>query len=263
MSQIINKSAINVLDEFCKKKLQPPAVYEFTSDDVASDFVCTVKSFNETKTGKGNFLRKNALFSVTENINSFSAKSKKKAKHAAAQNLINHLRSLESFKFDLIFLNVSPNSGDDTVSSSTTNEKKRKANAKSEPEINYIGKLLEFCIKKKLPPASFDVIEHPASTLTNTQNHLREFFMKCRVNDVERQGKGFNKKQAKQTAAMEVLKVLMEGKSEPKDIAKLDEPPRKRLKSIEQPAEDTSSTPCENIVKIDNKGDHLNILTFV
>lgn len=54
MSQIINKSAISVLDEFCKRKRQPPAVYTFNSDDGASEpFVCTVKAFNETKTGKG------------------------------------------------------------------------------------------------------------------------------------------------------------------------------------------------------------------
>lgn len=144
---------------------------------------------------------------------------------------------------------------DAKVSSSTTNEKKRKATAKSEPEINYVGKLLEYCIKNKLPPASFDVIEQITNT---TENHLREFSMKSSVNDVEKHGKGFNKKQAKQTAAMEVLKVLMDGKSEPKEISKLDEPPLKQLKCIEMPKDtDTSSTSCQNIVpKTENKGDH-------
>lgn len=56
MSAATTKSAISVLDEFCKRKLQPPSVYTFTSDDIGSDFVCTVNAFNETKTGKGNTL---------------------------------------------------------------------------------------------------------------------------------------------------------------------------------------------------------------
>lgn len=53
MSQITNKSPISVLDEFCKKKMQPPAEYKLTSDGIASDFVCTITSFNETITAKG------------------------------------------------------------------------------------------------------------------------------------------------------------------------------------------------------------------
>ncbi len=54
MSQAVNKSAISVLDEFCKYKKQPPAEYTFlTKNDGETDFVCTVKSFDETKTGKG------------------------------------------------------------------------------------------------------------------------------------------------------------------------------------------------------------------
>lgn len=191
----------------------------------------------------------------------FSAKSKKKAKHAAAQNLINQLRSLESFKFDMPFLNVAPYPVDDTnVTSSTTNGKKRKATGKSEPEVNYVGKLLEFCVKNKLPPASFDVIE-PIEPVTNVQSHLREFFMKCRVNDVEKQGKGFNKKQAKQTAAMEVLTVLMKRQSEPNDISAMKlnetEPPVKRLKSVDKPQDTDASTSFENIVpEVENKGEH-------
>lgn len=52
MSQVINKSPINVLDEFCKRKQQPPAEYIFSSDNNA-DFLCTVTSFNETKTATG------------------------------------------------------------------------------------------------------------------------------------------------------------------------------------------------------------------
>lgn len=181
----------------------------------------------------------------------FSAKSKKKAKHAAAQNLINHLRNLESFKFDLVFLNASPHFVDDTkVTSSTSKEKKRKAD-KTEPEINYIGRLLEHCMKNKFPPASFDVIEHTA----NTQSHLKEFFMKCCVNDVEKQGKGFNKKQAKQQAAMEVLKVLMAGQAEPKEAPKIDEPPLKRLKSIDNPSDSSSEISTNIVPKIDNKGE--------
>lgn len=53
MSQIVTKSAVSVLEEFCQRKLQPPGVYTFTSDDNTSDFVCTVAAFNETKIGKG------------------------------------------------------------------------------------------------------------------------------------------------------------------------------------------------------------------
>lgn len=152
----------------------------------------------------------------------FSDKSKKKAKHAAARNLIGHLRSLESFKFDLVFLNVPENA---EACTSTTVEKKRKATANTEPEINYVGKLLEYCVKNKLPPASFDMIDHTA----NAQRHLSEFSMKCRVNDVEKQGKGFNKKQAKQNAAMEVLSALTGGQCEPKNVSSSNEPTLKCL----------------------------------
>lgn len=53
MSQNINKSPISVLDEFCKRKLQPPANYTFSSVNT-TDFMCTVTAFNETKTATGN-----------------------------------------------------------------------------------------------------------------------------------------------------------------------------------------------------------------
>lgn len=162
------------------------------------------------------------------------------------------MRSLEFFKFDLVFLTVSADLVDDIkVSSSTTNDKKRKASVKSEPEINYVGKLLEFCVKNKLPPASFVETEH----IPNVQRHLNEFSMKCSVNDVEKQGKGFNKKQAKQMAAMEVLTVLTAGQSKLKDDTKIEAPPDKRLKSIETPT-DASSTNFENIVpKVEENGE--------
>lgn len=155
------------------------------------------------------------------------AKSKKEAKHTAALNLINHLRNLESFKFDLVFLKVSPNLLEGKKSS-TTNQGKRKAVTKTEPEINYIGKLLEYCVKNKLPPASFDFVEQ----VSKGQNQI-EFTMKCSVNNVEKQGMGANKKQAKQRAAMEVLKELSAGDN---DVS-----PNKRMK-IEK-SEDANTSP--------------------
>ncbi len=181
----------------------------------------------------------------------FLATSKKKAKHAAAENLINHLSSLEFFKYDLVFLKVTPNSVDETkVSSSTSNVDKHKATVKSEPEINYIGKLLEHCTKNKLPPASFDLIGQ-----TKHADNKSEFHIKCTVNRIEKQGNGFNKQQAKQRAAMEVLQVLMMKPSS----QVLDEPPKKRLKTNgESNDAETSSTTCGIIVlpvNIESKGD--------
>lgn len=132
----------------------------------------------------------------------------------------------------MVFLSQSTNSDDVEVSSSTTDEHKRKIIPKSGTDINYVGKLLEYCIKNKLPPASFDLVEYSS----HAQSHLREFHMKCSVNDVEKEGKGFCKKEAKRQAAMEVLNVLqgLPVQTVPKKISTFDEPPsEKRLKIAE------------------------------
>lgn len=162
----------------------------------------------------------------------------------------------------MVFLPDVVDSVDDAeVSSSTKIGKKRKSPAKSEPDINYIGKLLEYCVKNKLPPASFDIIEYSA----HTQSHLREFCMKCRVNDVERQGKGFSKQQAKKNAAMEVLKVLMEGKPEPNVVSESKQPLQKRIKLTEaQTSQKTIDTILQNIVPPEqNTGNQLPNFTYI
>lgn len=228
MSQAVTKSSISVLGEFCKRKCQPPAVYTFISDESALEFVCTVKCFDETKTGKGKVNHTDITFLIVfDNLNVPSGRSKKKAKHEAAQNLINHLRGLESFKYDLIFLNVSPNSVDETkVSSSTTSEIKRKATVKSVPEINYVGQLLEYCTKSKLPPASFETME----STRNLQNQT-EFSIKCTVNNVDKMGTGPTKQQAKRMAAMKVLEeIRLVETSTAKDNFRSEESSPKRLK---------------------------------
>lgn len=161
---------------------------------------------------------------------------------------------MESFKFDLVFLSDPINSDHAEVSSSTKDGPVNKSTAKCVTEVNYIGKLLEYCIKNKLPPASFELVEYSA----HTQSHLREFHMKCRVNDIEKQGKGFCKKQAKKQAAMEVLIVLKGqlGQPVPKKIVALDEPPEKRSKTTESLASqmfnDASTVPSQS--KVTNDG---------
>lgn len=57
--------------------------------------------------------------------------------------------------------------------------------------------------------------------------------MKCGVNGIERQGKGFSKKEAKQMSAMEVLKVLMGKEADPIGISENGEPMPTQFKSNE------------------------------
>ncbi|XP_037042459.1 uncharacterized protein LOC119078853 [Bradysia coprophila] len=160
-------SLIQVLEQFSVRNNQRLPAYTFTSRDNACKKMCTVTYCKETVTGRGG--------------------SKKKAKRAAAKNLI-HLLCTKSDSVRLELLPIA-RLVDDTI------DLKEKT---SSHEKNFIGQLLEYCKNNTLPPPNFEIQELG----------LFKFQVDCTVDNVQELVIGPNRKRAKQMAAKMALEAI-------------------------------------------------------
>lgn len=105
--------------------------------------------------------------------------TKKMSKHNAAENLLK--KCLQSG-------GVEGNEDDVPASQSV--------------EIDYISRLLDYCVVKDFEKPTYTCIEDYGPS------HSPTFTFKCELNSIQRNGTASNKKQAKQLAAKEVYDII-------------------------------------------------------
>lgn len=115
--------------------------------------------------------------------------SKKKAKHAAAQNALNILMGVSNGKEEV---------KEETENNVTSTEK---SNKDDEPG-NPIGELQEFTQKKLLKPPVYEFVTEQGPP------HAREFICNIKLGKFSDRGTGRSKKTAKRTAAAKMLEQL-------------------------------------------------------
>lgn len=127
----------------------------------------------------------------------------KKAKHAAAQALINQLINVSLPDIKEESKNYSVENYIDKTSKEEVIEDVPPPTKQVILKQNFVGFVNEFCLLLKLLPPVFTELE-----ISERPNNA--FKIKCTVEDMETTGEGRNKKIAKQNAASEMVKVLQE-----------------------------------------------------
>ncbi|KAF5296183.1 hypothetical protein FQA39_LY12637 [Lamprigera yunnana] len=118
-------------------------------------------------------------------------KSKHEAKHEAASNALKKLAELNEY---------TPEPDETTIEPSRS----ERTDSHIKLSVNYIGKLNEMCIDKKVPLPIFSQISDQGTS------HYKEFTFECKIASIVTQGTANAKKQAQHLAAKEMMDRLME-----------------------------------------------------
>ncbi|XP_055308511.1 uncharacterized protein LOC129572558 [Sitodiplosis mosellana] len=162
------KTATSILLEFCtQEKVAPPQYEPVIHGSNPSEFVMLVKAFNLIAKGSG--------------------RTKKEAKHAASQQLIEGLSRTDKYKNKL---NIDPLPPPPPPPPPGTKD-------------NYFGAILSLCMKHELQQPVIEEI-----SVTGEGSHKPEFTYRCKLGTNETYGVAATKKEAKRIASEEMLKKL-------------------------------------------------------
>ncbi|XP_076291760.1 protein Loquacious-like [Lasioglossum baleicum] len=127
--------------------------------------------------------------------------SKKEAKQNAAQAMINLLTSLNILHSSSLKLPTEQKNLGHNLQSSTNLSDSLSSLPTSSQDIftNYVGTLMEYCVRNRMPEPYFDVVA------ASGQSHNLTFTMSCTIGTVCKKASAASKKAAKQNVAKEIL----------------------------------------------------------
>ncbi|XP_076657703.1 protein Loquacious-like [Halictus rubicundus] len=134
-----------------------------------------------------------------------SGTTKKEAKQNAAKAMIELLASLNFSNFSALKLPTEQKAlGHNLQSSINLSDSSSSSLPTCSEDIftNYVGSLMEYCVKNRMPDPCFDVV-----SITG-ESHNLTFTMSCTIGSVSKQASATTKKAAKQNAAKEILQHL-------------------------------------------------------
>ncbi|XP_073827008.1 r2d2 [Musca autumnalis] len=156
-----SKSTVSALQEYCAKHKIPPPTYECIDAEDGS-FICRAQVMNVEADGQG--------------------RSKRDAKHSAANNLIKRLR-MDYPDIDNI----------------------RPVEHTPIPTVDMIVTLRDYCVQRQHPLPVFEIVQQGGPP------DAPEFIALCSVASIRRYGVSDHKKHAKQIAAAKILEVIYDG----------------------------------------------------